>query len=290
VEKELEISLEEKWPPLYEELKNIRTIFENYYHDACDIEFTVQEGKLYILQTRVAKRLPRANLKLALDFWLEGKINANETLSRISLSDVEAVAAPVILNKQKLRHLGKGIPASYGAARGRLVLSGLHAVDLITKWKDTIFAANDSSPEDVRAMLASKGVLTTQGGMTSHTAVVSRGFGIPCITGFAQMQVKYNRREIVVNGCGIFREGAWITIDAGTGIVYAGKGTIAKKDWKSSRELMILASLINHLIASGDILPQNVGIAWQIRDFFFHLVLLREERSQKKAVSKTIYT
>lgn len=285
-----EMSLEERWPNLYDQLLDVREILESNFRDVCDFEFVVEQGRLYILNARPAKRTPEANLSFALQFFQEGKIGLSEAVGRVSPTDIEALVRPEITNKAALHKLGIGLPASPGAATGRLAISLEKVEELCGRGQDFIFVRVEVSPEDMDAMHSSKGVLTELGGMTSHAAVACRGLKKPCVAGFGEMDILYMRGEVFVLGQRLLREGDWITIDGSTGKVYFGKGEVKRPDWRQCPELLMLAQMIDHAIISGEIDLATVGLTWRIRDYFLHSRPLCTIRSSKRPVHRRTYT
>lgn len=209
--------LEEKWPHVYKELAEIKDILETHFKDVCDFEFTVENGRLFILGARIAKRTSRANLKFSIDFFKEGKIDLNEALSRINTFDVNSILKSEILNLSELRLIGKGCPASNGAATGVIVFDEKSGYELLKKNYSIIYAKDDISANDIHLMTKSKGILTCRGGMTSHAAVVSRGIGMPCISGCADLTIKGNCLK--GRNIPLLKVGDFVTIDGDNGYV-----------------------------------------------------------------------
>ena len=217
-------SLEEYLPEVYKDLFEVQTNLENHFHDMQDIEFTIQEGKLWLLQTRTGKRTGAAMVKIAMDILDEGKIDEKEVLMRVEPNKLDELLHPVF-DKEAIKSaqtLVKGLPASPGAATGQVVFFADEAVEWAQQGKDVILVRIETSPEDLAGMDRAKGILTARGGMTSHAAVVARGMGKCCITGAGGMTINYKTRQIEVDGK-ILNEGDWISINGSTGEVYDGK-------------------------------------------------------------------
>jgi pyruvate,orthophosphate dikinase len=214
-------ALSKSMPDVYNELINIYKKLENHYKDMLDIEFTVQEGKLYILQTRVGKRTARAALKIAVDMVKEGLIDKKDAILRITPEQVEQLLHPMINPDIKVNKIAKGLPASPGAAVGRVVFTATDAERIASKKEKVILLRLETSPEDIGGMHAAEGILTARGGMTSHAAVVARGMGKPCIVGCGELVINEEEKYFTVNDVKV-NEGDYITIDGSTGEVILG--------------------------------------------------------------------
>ena len=219
-------SLEELMPEAYRTLEGIYKKLESHYRDMQDIEFTIQDKRLWMLQTRVGKRTTAAAVKIAVDMVNEKLITKEEALLRIEPNSLDQLLHPMIDPKADLTVLTRGLPASPGAATGRVVFSADDAV----AWKDSedadkravILVRNETSPEDIHGMDVAQGILTARGGMTSHAAVVARGMGKCCVAGAGEMVVDHERRLFKVRD-EVIKEGDWITLDGSTGRVILGK-------------------------------------------------------------------
>ncbi len=214
-------SLEEKMPEVYVELVAIYKRLENHYRDMQDIEFTIEKGKLWMLQTRNGKRTARAALKIATDMIDEKMIDAKTAIMRLEPRSLDQLLHPMLDPKAKKTLLSKGLPASPGGASGQIVFSSDDAVDWKEKGIKTILVRIETSPEDILGMVAAQGILTTRGGMTSHAAVVARGMGKCCVAGCGDVAVDYNKEEMRVAGY-VLKKGDVITLDGSTGSVYLG--------------------------------------------------------------------
>jgi len=215
-------SMEELMPKTYNELNAIRAKLEAHFRDVQDIEFTMEQGTLYMLQTRAGKRTAAAALKIAIDMVEEGLISKEEAILRVEPASLDQLLHPTLDPKAEKVVLTKGLPASPGAACGKLVLSADEAEEMTNAGEDVILCRVETSPEDITGMHVSKGIVTAKGGMTSHAAVVARGMGRACVAGAGDIAVDYKGRKITVNGT-VVNAGEYITIDGGTGEVMAGQ-------------------------------------------------------------------
>jgi len=210
------------WPDIYKQLVAIRSKLEKHYKDMQDIEFTIQEGKLYILQTRNGKRTAAAAVKIACDAVKEGLISQTEALLRVDPKQLDQLLHPTFDPKQKKTVLTKGLPASPGAATGKVVFNADDAEAWAAKGDKVILVRIETSPEDIGGMNAAVGILTARGGMTSHAAVVARGMGKCCVAGVGEMKIDYTAKEFRVGSKGV-KEGEFISLDGSLGEVYEGK-------------------------------------------------------------------
>ena len=215
------LSLENTMPKIYEELNNIRFILEQHYKEMQDIEFTVQEGKLFLLQTRNGKRTAEAAIKIAVDMVAEGIIDKKQALLRIDPELINQILHPTLDRKSKVDFLLRGMPASPGAASGIIVFNSNEAEKIASSGKNVILVRSETSPEDIGGMHASKGILTSRGGMTSHAAVVARGMGRACITGANELRIN-EKEKFAFFGDKKLSYGQDITLDGSTGDVFLG--------------------------------------------------------------------
>jgi pyruvate,orthophosphate dikinase len=226
-EKEAETSLEEEMPELYDQLYQFCKKLEDHYKEMQDIEFTIQNGKLFILQTRNGKRTGIAALKIAIDMVEEGMISKEEAVQRVEAGQLLQLLAPVFetkLREKTLKEgnlLGRGLNAGPGAASGKITLTAEKAVEFSKTGSAVILVREETSPEDIAGMKAASGILTSRGGMTSHAAVVARGMGKSCIVGCTGMQVNYDKGTILFGDVSL-KEGDGISIDGTTGEVMLG--------------------------------------------------------------------
>lgn len=217
-------SMEEAMPEIYEKLNEIQEKLERHYHDMQDMEFTVQEGKLWFLQTRNGKRTGTAMVKIAMDLLHEGMIDEKTAIKRCEPQKLDELLHPVFdkLALQKAKVITQGLPASPGAACGQIVF---HADDAQEWHKDghkVIMVRIETSPEDLAGMSAAEGILTARGGMTSHAAVVARGMGKCCVSGAGAINIDYKARTVEIDGVK-YKEGDYISLNGSTGQVYAGE-------------------------------------------------------------------
>ena len=215
-------SLEVAMPDVFKELTQFYTLLEKHYRDMQDMEFTVERGKLWMLQTRSGKRTARAALKIAVDLANEGLISKKEAVLRIDPASLDQLLHPTIDPAATRDVIATGLPASPGAASGEIVFSSDEAAKLQADGRRVILVRIETSPEDIHGMHAAEGILTTRGGMTSHAAVVARGMGKPCVSGCGNIRVDYGRGTMSV-GSRTFKTGDVITIDGSLGQVLAGR-------------------------------------------------------------------
>ncbi len=215
-------AMEEAMPEVFKQLDTVRGQLEKHYRDMQDIEFTVQRGKLFMLQTRSGKRTAKAALKIAVDMVAEGLIDKQEAVLRINPSSLDQLLHPTLDPKAKKTVLARGLPASPGAASGKVVFSADEAEARAAKGERVLLTRIETSPEDIHGMHAAEGILTTRGGMTSHAAVVARGMGRPCVSGAGELRVDYAKKQLSVRGTTV-KEGDILTIDGGTGEVFVGE-------------------------------------------------------------------
>ena len=217
-------SLEESMPEMYKALFDIQNKLEKYFTDMQDMEFTIQEGKMWMLQTRSGKRTGAAMVQIAIDMLKEGLIDEKTALLRVEPNKLDELLHPVFDKKaiKAARVLAKGLPASPGAATGQIVFFADEATEWVAEGKKVVLVRIETSPEDLRGMTVAEGILTARGGMTSHAAVVARGMGKCCVSGAGSIQIDYKNRTMVVDGK-TFREGDFISLNGTTGEVYDGK-------------------------------------------------------------------
>ena len=212
-------SLEESMPEVYAQLNDVQQKLENHYKDMQDLEFTVQDGKLWLLQTRNGKRTGAAMVKIAMDLYRENVIDDKMALMRIEANKLDELLHPVFdltaIGNAKV--LAKGLPASPGAASGQIIFFA----DEADKYPETILVRIETSPEDLEGMLVAKGILTARGGMTSHAAVVARGMGKCCVSGAGALKIDYKERTLRIDGV-TYKEGDWISLNGSSGEVYDG--------------------------------------------------------------------
>ncbi|MBW9203406.1 pyruvate, phosphate dikinase [Bacteroidales bacterium SW292] len=217
-------SMEEAMPAIYKELDELQTKLENHYKDMQDMEFTVQEGKLWFLQTRNGKRTGAAMVKIAMDLLRQGMIDEKTALMRCEPNKLDELLHP-IFNKEALKQakvLTRGLPASPGAACGQIVFFADDAATWRAAGKRVVMVRIETSPEDLAGMTVAEGILTARGGMTSHAAVVARGMGKCCVSGAGALNIDYKKRTVEVDGV-VLKEGDFISLNGSTGEVYEGE-------------------------------------------------------------------
>ncbi|MGC8843116.1 MAG: pyruvate, phosphate dikinase [bacterium] len=217
--------LERRMPEIHEQFVRICEILEKHYRDVMDIEFTIEKGKLYILQCRVGKRTAQAAIKIAVDMAKEGLISKEEAVMRIDPADLDQLLHRQIDPKAELKVLAKGVAASPGAAVGKVVFDAHKAAEWGKNGEKVILVRPETNPDDIVGMLASQGILTARGGMTSHAAVVARGFGIPAVVGCEAIKIDEERNLFTANET-VVKEGDVITIDGSTGRVILGEAPL----------------------------------------------------------------
>ena len=215
-------SMEKTLPKAFAELTRIYGILEKHYRDMQDLEFTVEDGKLWMLQTRSGKRTAKAALRIAVELANEGLISKDEAVTRVEPASLDQLLHPTIDPKAERQVIATGLPASPGAASGEIVFSSDEAELLKTQGRKVILVRIETSPEDIHGMHAAEGILTTRGGMTSHAAVVARGMGKPCVSGAGAIRVDYAANTLQAGGVTL-KKGDVVTIDGSTGQVLAGK-------------------------------------------------------------------
>ena len=215
-------SLESAMPAAFAALRRIYEALEKHYRDMQDLEFTIEKGKLWMLQTRSGKRTAKAALRIAVELANEGLIGKEEAVARIDPASLDQLLHPTIDPKAERKVIATGLPASPGAASGEIVFTSEEAETLKAQGRKVILVRVETSPEDIHGMHAAEGILTTRGGMTSHAAVVARGMGKPCVSGAGSLRVDYARQSMSVAG-NSFKQGDIVTIDGSTGQVLAGR-------------------------------------------------------------------
>ncbi|MBV9169379.1 MAG: pyruvate, phosphate dikinase [Chloroflexi bacterium] len=234
--------MREIWPSVYQEFQQIADRLEHTYRDVQDLEFTIERGKLYMLQTRNAKRTARSAVVTAVQMVDEGLISRDDALKRVEPLQIQQLLVPQFDPKERAaasQRLGKGLAASPGAAVGKLVFDP----DTAEKWANdgepVILARRETSPEDFHGMARAAGILTSRGGMTSHAAVVARQMGKPCVAGAETIEIDVNRQQLSANGT-VLKQGDWVSLDAAAGEVFAGRIPTIDPDITRDRELATL--------------------------------------------------
>ncbi len=253
--------MRETMPQVYEQFLDIVTKLERHYRDMQDVEFTIERGKLWMLQTRSGKRTAKAAVKIAVDMANEGLITREEAVMRISPEQVDTLLHPQFDEKAKAQAAkegklyAKGVNASPGAAVGRVYFDADTAEKMGKEEKqDVIMVRPFTKPDDVHGMLASKGILTSEGGATSHAAVVARQFGIPCVVGASAIKIDLENRQMMVNGVTV-KEGEWISVDGTTGEVFLGQIPTIYPTLEEQKELLTLLEWADEICARPGLRP-----------------------------------
>jgi pyruvate,orthophosphate dikinase len=233
-------ALQERTPTIYDELHKTQALLEEHYRDMQDIEFTVQEGRFYMLQTRSGKRTGRASVKIAVDMVREGLITESEALMRVSTDHVEAFLHPMVDPQAKTDIVASGLPASPGGATGQVVFSAEEAEEQVAAGNSVILVRRETTPEDIHGMKVAAGILTELGGMTSHAAVVARGMGVCAITGCDSLSIDYGAGTATTVDGVVISRGDTITLDGNSGEVMLGD--IPKTEASSSDDFNVLLS------------------------------------------------
>ncbi len=258
-------SMEESMPKVYKDLKKILKKLETHYRDMQDVEFTVENNKLWILQTRSGKRTSKSAVKIAVDMVKEKLISKKQAVLRVDPSSLDTLLHPTLDEKSELKVIAHGLPASPGAASGKVVFTSEEAERLNDVMQDTILVRVETSPEDIQGMHAAKGILTARGGMTSHAAVVARGMGRPCVSGSSEIDINYERKIFKTFDLEV-KEGDIITIDGSTGRIILGEVPTVKPEISGDfSQLMSWADSIRKLkVRTNSETPADTKIA---RDF-----------------------
>ena len=215
-------SMEKAMPKAFAELTGIYQVLEKHYRDMQDLEFTIEQGKLWMLQTRGGKRTAKAALRIAVELANEGLITKEEAVTRVEPASLDQLLHPTIDPKAERKVIATGLPASPGAASGEIVFTSDEASRLKAEGRKVILVRVETSPEDIHGMHAAEGILTTRGGMTSHAAVVARGMGKPCVSGAGSLRVDVAAGTMTAGGVTL-KAGDLLTIDGSTGQVLAGR-------------------------------------------------------------------
>jgi pyruvate, orthophosphate dikinase len=253
------VHLNDQMPKAYKQFMDITGKLEKHYKDVQDVEFTIERGKLWMLQTRNAKRTAKSAVKIAVDMANEGLITKEQAVQRITPDNVDSLLHPqfdveAMTNAEKGgTFFAKGVNASPGAAVGQVYFDADMAEKMAKEEKqDTIMVRPFTKPDDVHGMIASKGVLTSEGGATSHAAVVARQFGIPCVVGASSIKIDLDKRVMVVDGKGV-NEGDWISVDGNTGKVFIGKIPTISPSLEKQTELLTLLTWADEICARKDV-------------------------------------
>tara|TARA_E500000178_G_scaffold52718_3_gene48650 strand:+ start:33024 stop:35684 length:2661 start_codon:yes stop_codon:yes gene_type:complete len=302
------VSLEKLMPNIYQDLIGLANKLEKHYLDMQDIEFTIQQGKLWILQTRSGKRTTSAAIKIAVDMYEQGVISKEIAISRVDPSSLDQLLHPTIDESEELNIIATGLPASPGAASGKIVFNADDAEKASNDGEKVILTRIETSPEDIHGMHAAQGILTTRGGMTSHAAVVARGMGRPCISGAGSIRIDYEN-ELFIVGNEKFKSGDIITIDGTNGNIISGEVKMKDPDlsgdfekimkWADDiRKLRIRANAETKLDASvaKNFGAEGIGLCRTEHMFFDEgrinsvreMILATDEQARRVALSKLL--
>ena len=245
-----EVSLEKKMPKAYKELDAIQKKLEKHYRDMLDIEFTIENNRLFMLQCRVGKRNGPAAVKMAADMLKEKLITPEMAVMRVTPAQLDELLHPIIdpVAEKEHKPLAKGLPAGPGGAKGQIVFNAADAVEWAKQGKTVILVREETNPEDVEGMRAAQAILTARGGMTSHAALVARGWGKCCIVGCSGIEVDYNKKQLHIAGK-VLNEGNWITLNGTKGVFYEGQLTMmdASKENKELNDFLKICDKIRKL-------------------------------------------
>ncbi len=241
------LKLKDDMPQAFAELERIARVLERHFRDVQDMEFTIERGKLYMLQTRRGQRSGPAAVRIACEMVDEGAISTEEAVARIPPNDLDQLLHPTIDPDSKVDLLTTGLPASPGAASGTVIFDADLAEQMSRKGDAVILVRRETSPEDFHGMLAAKGILTARGGMTSHAAVVARGLGKPCVSSAQHLEIDETQHSFSIKGRSV-KQGEWITIDGGSGKVFAGQATLKRPELSGNfTRIMQWADTLRHL-------------------------------------------
>ena len=261
--------LDESMPDVYNQLDSIRLKLEKHYRDMQDIEFTIQNGKLWMLQTRIGKRNGGAAIRIACEMQSEKLISTDEAILRVSPDQLDEIMHSMVdpSSEKEAELLAKGLPAGPGGGVGQVVFSADIAEQWAKKGLDVILVRNETSPEDVHGMHAAKAILTAKGGMTSHAALVARGWGKCCIVGCSALQINYSESEMRIDDK-IIKEGDWLTLNGSTGKIYNGQLNLIEPDLSSNKYYGILMDMTDNVKKLGiRANAESPDDAKQARDF-----------------------
>jgi pyruvate,orthophosphate dikinase len=300
--------LKEKMPQAYADLDKMARTLERHFRDVQDMEFTIEKGRLYMLQTRRGQRSGHAAVRISCEMVDEGLITEEEAVARIPPNDLNQLLHPTIDPKAELDLLTVGLPASPGAASGAVVFNADVAEELGRKGESVILVRRETNPEDFHGMVAAKAILTARGGMTSHAAVVARGMGKPCVAGAQEIVVDEGAGQFSVDGRSI-KGGEWITVDGASGKVFAGKASLVPPELSGNfNRVMAWADRIRHLRVrvnadtpadahrGRDFGAEGIGLCRTEHMFFEgdritamrEMILAQDEAGRKKALAKLL--
>lgn len=231
-------NLEQDMPNVYQQFVKVANLLENHYKDMQDIEFTIENEKLYLLQTRNGKRTTAAAIKIAVEMVDEGLINKEEAILRVEANQINQLLHPSIDPNVKLQVIAKGLPASPGAASGHVILDADEAEALGKEGKKVLLVRNETTPDDIHGIVQAQGVLTSRGGMTSHAAVVARGMGKPCVCGCEELKIDYAQEQVII-GEHVIKKGDILSIDGSTGQVILGQVPLVEPELSPSFQRLL---------------------------------------------------
>ncbi|PYS76082.1 MAG: pyruvate, phosphate dikinase, partial [Acidobacteria bacterium] len=257
--------LQEELPAVYEQFRNIVELLERHYHDMQDVEFTIERGRLFMLQTRTGKRTGAASVQVAVDMVHEGLIDKATAVCRVTPEQLDQLLHPTVDPDTDAKVVAKGLPASPGAAQGKVVFDPDEAEEMAREGEKVVLVRQETSPDDFHGMVAAQAIVTARGGMTSHAAVVARGMGKSCVCGASVLNIDYSQQQFNVNGI-VVPKGEWITVDGSTGRVFLGRvPTIQPTLGDDFRELMTWADEFRRLrVRANADTPRDAQVA---RDF-----------------------
>ncbi|HEX8119163.1 MAG TPA: putative PEP-binding protein, partial [Pyrinomonadaceae bacterium] len=257
--------LGEELPEAYEQFKAIVELLERHYRDMQDVEFTIERGRLWMLQTRTGKRTGAAAVRVAVDMVHEGLIDKATAIRRVTPEQLDQLLHPTVDPNTDAKVIAKGLPASPGAAQGRVVFNPDEAEELAREGERVVLVRQETSPDDFHGMVAAQAIVTARGGMTSHAAVVARGMGKSCVCGASVLNIDYSQQQFNVNGA-VVTKGEWITVDGSTGRVFLGQvPTVQPTLGDDFRELMSWADEFRRLrVRANADTPNDARVA---RDF-----------------------
>ncbi len=303
-----QVALEEIMPKAYDELTTIYEKLEEHYKEMQDIEFTIQDGKLWMLQTRTGKRTAAAAVRIAVEMVEEGLIDKETAVMRIEPAQIDQLLHPMFDPEAEKNVIARGLPASPGAATGKIVFHADDAEEWVAKGEDVILVRIETSPEDIGGMNVAKGILTSRGGMTSHAAVVARGMGTCCVAGCSSLEINYRKKTMTVEGK-VYNEGDWISLDGSKGEVIEGKvptikpelsGNFGKiMEWADKfRKLKVRtnADTPNDSSVARDFGAEGIGLCRTEHMFFEgdriravrEMILADDEAGRRKALEKLL--
>jgi pyruvate,orthophosphate dikinase len=240
-------TLQKKMPKLYKELDGYQRRLEKHYRDMQDIEFTIERGTLYMLQCRTGKRNGQAAIRMAMDMYREKLIDAKTALMRVSAEQLQSVLLPSLTpaGERAAKVIAKGLPAGPGGASGRLVFTSSDAVQQVAAGGKVVLVREETSPEDVQGMHVASAILTTKGGMTSHAALVARGWGKCCIVGCADITINLKEKKMITRDGLVLKEGDFISLNGTKGIVYAGTLPLSQSGFEKNKYFHAFMELTN---------------------------------------------